>query len=123
MTFCALPSRPAAGLADSRIQAASRRLADALEGSNEYQAYLCAAQAVAQDPEVSRLVAAIRERRGGYSQDGAGDLQSRLEALPVMAVYNRSLRELSRLLESVDQVVSSAAGVGFAEYARPSGHG
>ena len=84
MTFCALPSRPATGLADSRIKAASQRLADALESSNEYQAYLCAAQAVAQDPQVSRLVATIRERRGGYSQDGAGDLQSQLETLPVM---------------------------------------
>ncbi len=123
MTFCALPSRPAAGLADSRIKAASHRLADALEGSNEYQAYLCAAQAVAQDPQVSRLVATIRERRGGYSQDGTGDLQSQLESLPVMLAYNQSLRALRELLASVDRAVSAAAGVGFSEYARPSGHG
>jgi len=111
MTFCALPSRPAAGLADSRIKAASHRLADALECSNEYQAYLVAAQAVAQDPQVSRLVATIRERRGGYSQDGTGDLQSQLESLPVMQAYQQSLQALRRLLAMVERDFGALARI------------
>ncbi len=123
MDVCALPMRVKDSRVDDHTAAAARRLAEGLQASAEYQAYLQAARAVNQDSQVDRLVREIRACRASYGCEQKGVLQSELESLPVMAAYERASQDLRALVLEIDQAVSAAAGLEFIGNVRPDRHG
>ncbi len=121
---CALPIRYKAGAADDpHMLEAVRSLAEALEGSGEYQEFTRLAKAVNEDEQVNELLYEIRERHTLYRHAENGDLIAQLEALPVMRAYRAAEYSLRRLCVEIDQLVSQQAGLGFTEHIHPQGHG
>lgn len=120
-------SKPAPGTVQSspEMMRAAENLACLLTDLPEFQNYLCAARAVHADPAVSKIVAAMNGY-GVYEDVEPGayqDLNQRLEALPAMRAYRQAEQNVRDIFAAVEQVISEAAGVSFAEYARPSACG
>ena len=108
---------------DPGLQSASRSLADAIEGSAEFQQFARLAEAVNIDYDVYALVQEIRSRRTGYGTAESGDLAAQLEALPVMVEYRAAERALRKLFVAVNNAIGRSAGMGFCELVRPQGDG
>jgi cell fate (sporulation/competence/biofilm development) regulator YlbF (YheA/YmcA/DUF963 family) len=98
-------------------------LAEALETSHEYREFTRLSEAVNTDPDVYALIEQMRQERASYSLSQGGDLETRLEALPVMAAYRRAENGLRSLIQAVDEAIGSGAGMEFCRYIRPQGHG
>lgn len=113
-------------LAVSPAERAAGDLADLLAAAPAYREFLRLAREVSADPEVTRLVGRIRDLHADYNQlaqESRAGLQAELEALPVMRDYRRAEEAANALFRAVEQVISSAAGIHFAEHARPAGCG
>ncbi len=98
------------------IQQATLNLAEALIVSEEFQTFLQTAQAVHGNPDVHRLLVAIRQGRTRYDQGEAPSLQSQVEALPVMRAYRRAEQSVRFFFSAVVQEISRSAGVDFLEH-------
>lgn len=123
-TTCSLPPRYHTGIsADPRLQTAAARLAEALEVSAEYREFTRLSEAVNADPDVYALIEQMRQARASYSLSHGGELEARLEALPVMAAYRRAETALRDLLRAVDEAIGAGAGMEFCRHVRPQGHG
>jgi cell fate (sporulation/competence/biofilm development) regulator YlbF (YheA/YmcA/DUF963 family) len=121
---CALPIRYKAGAAqDPLLVDAAQALADALEGSQEYQDFVRLAQAINEDAQVSDLLMQIRSRHSSYHQAGNGDLVAQLEELEVMCAYRAAEVALRHLCFEIDRLTGEQAGLAFAAHIRPQGHG
>lgn len=77
------------------------------------------------DPEVQRLLRAIYEAQGaGFSARKSGptlaQLQTELEALPVVVSLRQAERGMREILTAVDDIISQVAGVPFAANAKRS---
>jgi cell fate (sporulation/competence/biofilm development) regulator YlbF (YheA/YmcA/DUF963 family) len=121
---CALPIRYKAGAAqDPLLVDAAQALADALEGSQEYQDFVRLASAINEDAQVSDLLSQIRARHANYQQAGNGDLVARLEGVEVMRAYRAAELSLRRLCFEIDQLTGEQAGLAFSTHIRPQGHG
>jgi cell fate (sporulation/competence/biofilm development) regulator YlbF (YheA/YmcA/DUF963 family) len=121
---CALPPRYHTGISsDPQVLDASRTLANALENSFEFQEFARLAEAVNTDDDVYALLEEIRARHTSYSHSAGGELEARLEALPVMTAYRAAELGLRQLFAAVDEAIGQAAGVAFCEHVRPQGHG
>lgn len=77
------------------------------------------------DPEVQRLLRAIYEAQGaGFSARKSGptlaQLQTELEALPVIVSLRQAEQGMREILTAVDDTISRAAGVPFAANAKRS---
>jgi cell fate (sporulation/competence/biofilm development) regulator YlbF (YheA/YmcA/DUF963 family) len=121
--FCALPLRPRDSLVDDQAAGVARQLAEELRASPQCQAFFQAAHAVSTDPQVSRLVTAIRARHDSYGAAETGALQAELEDLPVMQAYAQATQQLHDLAAQVDQAIGQAAGLPFVANVRPDRHG
>ncbi len=123
-TVCSFPPRYITEISqDPRMQAVSRALAEALEGSLEFQQFARLSEAVNIDADVYALVQEIRARRTSYGLAESGGLAARLEALPVMVEYRAAERALRKLFIAVNDLIGQAAGLGFCEHVRPQGDG
>ncbi len=122
METTVLPLRAFDSPVDDRTALAVRRLAEGLIRSPEYQAYLRASQAISRDAEVARLIRQIRNCRVSFGCTDTAALQTELQALPVMAAYNRAVQALRALCAEVDRAIAAAAGVEFSANVRPGGH-
>jgi cell fate (sporulation/competence/biofilm development) regulator YlbF (YheA/YmcA/DUF963 family) len=121
---CALPIRYSAGAAaDPGLVAAVHDLADAIEGSDEFQAFARLAQEVNEDAQVADLLEQIRLRHSQYSHAKNGELVAALEGLPVMLAYRQAELDLRALCAEVDRMISAEAGMTYSLTVRPQGHG
>lgn len=121
---CALPIRYKAGAAqDPLLVNAAQALADALEGSLEYQDFVRLAQAINEDAQVSDLLMQIRSRHSNFHQAENGDLVAQLEGVEVMRAYRAAELGLRHLCFEIDQLAGEGAGLAFAAHIRPQGHG
>jgi cell fate (sporulation/competence/biofilm development) regulator YlbF (YheA/YmcA/DUF963 family) len=121
---CAMPVRYSAGAAsDQRLVQSLESLADAIEGSDEFQAFVCLAQQVNEDEAVADTLEQIRLRHANYSQSQNGELVVALENLPVMRAYRQAETDLRALCAEVDHLVSAEAGMTYSLTVRPQGHG
>ena len=121
---CALPIRYKAGAAqDQSLVDAAQALADALDGSLEYQDFVRLAQAINEDQQVSGLLDQVRSQHASYHQAGNADLVGQLEGLDVMRAYRTAELALRRLCFEIDRLVGEEAGLAFAAHIRPQGHG
>jgi cell fate (sporulation/competence/biofilm development) regulator YlbF (YheA/YmcA/DUF963 family) len=102
------------------------QLASLLLLTPEYQEFVRLTRSLNLDPEVMRISKEIRNRQMVYA-DGMGKtivaLQAELECLPVVLAYRTAESAVKDLFRSVDQVISSAAGVEFAANAQPKACG
>lgn len=121
---CALPVRYSAGAAaDPRLVAAVQNLADAIEASDEFQAFVCLARDVNEDPQVADMLEQIRLRHSIYSQAKSGELVAALETLPVMVAYRQAEQSLREMCTELDRMISAEAGMVYSLTVRPQGHG
>ncbi len=121
---CALPIRYTAGAAaDPRLVAAVDELADAVEGSDEFQAFVRLAKAVNEDEAVADMLDQIRQHHSIYSRAQNGELVAALEKLPVMLAYRHAEQALRDMCAEIDQMISAEAGLVYSLTVRPQGHG
>jgi cell fate (sporulation/competence/biofilm development) regulator YmcA (YheA/YmcA/DUF963 family) len=111
---------------EPEIDQLATQLAVLLAQTPEYQEYIRLASLINLDPDVRRVSKEIRNREmlATYAEDiKIDDLQVELESLPAVQVYRKTQAAVKDLFNSVDQVVSTAAGVEFAPNALPSSCG
>ena len=94
----------------------SEQLANLLAQTPEYQEFVLQTQSIDLDPEVKRVSKEIRNRQMVYAE-GMGKtivtLQAELESLPAVRAYRTAESAVKDLFHSVDQVISTAAGITF----------
>lgn len=108
------------------INQSADALALLLSQAPEYQEFIRLAQLINLDPDVKRISMEIRNRQMFYveAEDKSVDaLQAELETLPAVQAYRKVEAVVKDLFHSVDQVISTAAGVEFAPNALHSGCG
>lgn len=101
------------------VQESSDALACLLTDLPEFQNYLRLDRAVRLDETVSSLRAQLSDARLSLQEQEA--LEKRLEALPLLQEYRRSQQAVRDAFAAVETVISQAAGLSFAENARPAG--
>ncbi len=119
--------KPATGTvqASPTMTRAAESLAYLLTDLPEFQNYLRASRTVHADVEVNKILAAMNGY-GEYEDVEPGayqDLNRRLEALPAMQAYRQAEQNARDIFAVVEQAISEAVGVSFAEHARPSACG
>lgn len=110
----------------SEIDQSADQLALLLVQAPEYQEFIRLAQLINLDPDVRRISMEIRNRQMFYAgADGKSieALQVELENLPAVQAYRKAEAAVKDLFQSVDQVISAAAGVEFAPNALHNGCG
>lgn len=102
-------------------------LTAAIKAQPAYRTLRAAHEALQADEEAQKLLEDLqaRQRRLQVVADdaSAADFQERLEHfynLPVVAAYHEAEDALVELLKEIDDVISTAAGIDFAEHARRS---
>jgi cell fate (sporulation/competence/biofilm development) regulator YlbF (YheA/YmcA/DUF963 family) len=111
--------------ATPRVVEAAEVLACLLTETEELQDFVRSARIVQLDREVNEILGLIN---GYYDEDIAQstsllELEERLESLPVMKEYHQAEQSVRGIFTAVDQIISSAAGLAFAENAQPSACG
>ena len=116
---------PGAYRVTPEVTQAAETLACLLTDVPEFQEYLRLARVVRLDGEVNRIL----QRINGYGFDGVPDdgnadkLATELESLPVMRAFRQAEQTTQEIFSAVEATISGAAGVSFAEHARPSACG
>ncbi|MBE7470885.1 MAG: YlbF family regulator [Anaerolineales bacterium] len=116
--------KTATNLAES-ITDTTHALVEALDEMPICRAFIQAMDLANHDPEVQRLLRAIYEAQGaGFSARKSGptlaQLQTELEALPVVVSLRQAERGMREILTAVDDIISQVAGVPFAANAKRS---
>lgn len=124
---CAIGEKPAAVMdAPEELSQAAEALGVLLADAPEFQALARWSRAVRLDAQVSRLVSVLQER-AYYSNEANPDqtaaLEEELEALPVVREFRAAETRARGLFSAVDAAITQAAGLPFAQLAKPSGHG
>lgn len=99
------------------LYAAADALAYQVMDTPVFQDYLRKDHAVRTDEQVRALREQIRI--ANWSEQDA--LEARLDSLDVMQAFETSLEASRSLFATVERVISAAAGLPFAENARPAG--
>lgn len=127
MDCCSSPSTAQiAPEASQPIDQSANRLAALLTQTPEYQEFIRLARLIRLDPDVKRLSIEIRDRQMYYAKPEGKSveaLEAELEELPAVQAYRKAESAIKTLLQSVDQLISSGAGVAFAANAIKSGCG
>lgn len=124
--------KPITASTESKIEPkhAARELGELLLHTPEYQAFLAALNAVNNDPTVREISTKMRSHQNAlrWSPMNSGEhqialtrLELELEELLIVQDYRRAEEAVCRLFAEVDTIISEAAGVPFAAYARRSG--
>lgn len=103
------------------IEKAVDRLADLLSETIEVRELIRLAQEIKADYDVHRIALGIKDIKAAEGDNKKGVLDELLrqrEALPVVMKYRRTEQAVRELFCAADQIISSAAGVDFAEHAR-----
>lgn len=112
-------SRPAVN-AGRASELAADHLGSLLFDTPEFQTYLVRLRAARHDTAALTLQAQIREMQYAYDPDqpALDDLLAQYEALPAVRALREAEQAVRRLFAAVDGLVSAAAQVPFALYAR-----
>ena len=126
MDCCSSPNLETTLAYAPEIDQSAGQLASLLSQTPEYQEFVRLTQALNLDPQVIRLSKEIRNRQMVYAE-GMGKtivaLQDELESLPAVQAYRTAEDALKDLFRSVDQVISTAAGIAFGANAQPKACG
>ncbi len=118
-----------------RVVRAAEALAQLLASTAEFQTFVEAARAVRVDPQVEMLSNRLNGLEMDYdpgwdaAEDAAAqeaayeDLENQIENLPVVRNYRRAETSARAVFSMVDDCISEAAGVVFAENAKPAACG
>lgn len=118
-----------------RVVRAAEALAQLLASTAEFQTFVEAARAVRVDPQVEMLSNRLNGLEMDYdpgwdaAEDAAAqeaayeDLENQIENLPVVRNYRRAESSARAVFSMVDKCISEAAGVVFAENAKPAACG
>ncbi len=108
-----------------QIQAAAERLACLLTDTAEFQNFVRLARGIRIDQEVSEILFEMDAlgEDDHYQKGATRTLQTRLEALPIMRSYRQAEEAARVTFTAVDDIISDAAGLAFAEFAQSSGCG
>jgi cell fate (sporulation/competence/biofilm development) regulator YmcA (YheA/YmcA/DUF963 family) len=96
----------------------------------EFEIFLRALKAANQDPTVQKLGQQMRthqnsqqwyKERNDLQASEMARLELEMEELPTVKKYRQAETEVKRLFRQVDEIVSQAAGVKFAENAKRGG--
>lgn len=103
----------------------TQALVEALDEMPICRDFIQAMGLASHDPEVQRLLRAIYEaQEARFSARKSGptlaQLQTELEALPLVVSLRQAERGMRELLTAVDDIISQAAGVPFAANAKRS---
>jgi cell fate (sporulation/competence/biofilm development) regulator YlbF (YheA/YmcA/DUF963 family) len=96
---------------------AARRLARLLKDTPEFQDFVRLSEALNNDPQAAALMRQMRMSQTYYAlpeDNSLEHLQSRLEALPIYQEYRAAEQRARELFQTVDRIVSQAAGISFA---------
>ncbi len=109
---------------ESPIVTAAEKLACQLIDVPEFQAFVRLEREVRLDPDASEILAHMN----GYGDPCGENLSAegwgeRLEDLPVMKSFRGAEAQVRDLLRAVEQIIGEAAGVPFAENAKPQACG
>ncbi len=127
-------SRTAVQMPERVVQAAEA-LARLLVSTTEFQTFVGSARAVRIDPQVEMLTNRMNGLEMDYDsnweaeEDTAAqeaayeDLENQLESLPVVRNYRQAETRARAIFVMVDECISEAAGVAFAENAKPAACG
>ncbi len=116
-------------LHEAEVSQAVRSLSMVLRATPELRAFLKAAQAIEADTTVQGLLRQIRTHQFAlqWSQDNPADhstalkkLRADLEAQPSVQAYYQAEQAAHELLQAVDALISTTAGVDFAANAKRS---
>ena len=125
---CGTADKPAQ-IASTEVTQAAQALACLLADTPEFQGLARWSRAVRLDPQVTALVEALRDQayiydpNAGTAVDETLSLEEQIEAHPVVREF-RGAEALARgLFCAVDEAISQTAGLSFAQYAKPTGHG
>ena len=125
---CGIGEKPTL-TASTEVTQAARALACLLADTPEFQGLARCSRAVRLDPQVTALVNALREQAYLYDPSAAqahleaASLEDQIEAAPVVRAFRSAEAQARGLFGAVDEAISQAAGLPFAQYAKPSGHG
>jgi len=103
------------------LEKAADYLADLLAQTLEVQELIRLAQDLKADPDVYRISLGIKDIKaaeGDNKQAILDDLLRQRESLPVVKEYRQAEMAARELFRSIDQIISQAAGLNFAENAR-----
>jgi cell fate (sporulation/competence/biofilm development) regulator YlbF (YheA/YmcA/DUF963 family) len=109
---------------------AAHTLGELLYQTPQYQVFLEALKAVNSDPTVQKLAAEMYTHQNalqwGHDHNGGhaaalAQLESEIEALPIVKDYRQAEKEIRSLFRAVDEIISQEAGVDFAIHAQRSG--
>lgn len=129
MEYCSTGPFAAPAAESGRVEDAAEQLACLLAGTQALQDFARLSRVVHLDEEVRAILAEIDGCGWQFTAFGENPAQEqeppeeRLEALPVVREYRQAERAVRALLRGVDVVVSTSAGIPFAEYARSSAFG
>ncbi len=110
----------------AEVVEAAESLACLLTDRAEFQNFLRLARAVRLDQDVAEILSQMNEYPApGGDGSAAPDeaLEDRLEALPVVRGYRAAEQSARATFTAVEQAISAAAGVAFAENAKASACG
>lgn len=111
---------------DQSIANAAEKLACLLVQTTEFQTFMRSAQVVRMDRDVNGLVNRINGYPAFESDEApvtAEVLQEQLEGMPVVQSYRRSESTIRAIFGSVDETISTLAGIPFAANAKSAGCG
>ena len=107
--------------------AAVLNLAKLLEASPEYQHFMRLTNQIYSDSLASPLLHKLRVMQSAYfrpdDDQSVNQTLAELQALPVMQEYHAAEEQVKILFAGVDEIISQAAGLPFAENAIASGFG
>jgi cell fate (sporulation/competence/biofilm development) regulator YlbF (YheA/YmcA/DUF963 family) len=114
-------------MAPGELTGPAEALGALLADTEAFQALARWSRAVRLDPQVSELVSVLKERQYRYDErwdpEQTAALEAQIEALPVVCAFRDAEAQARALFAAIDEAISAAAGVPFAQLAKPSGHG
>ena len=112
---------------DNTTFQAVENLVRLLEASPEYQHYKQLTHKIYSDSGTSSLLRQLQMLQSAYfrpdDDQAANQIQAKLRALPIMQEYYAAEEQVKILFGAVDDIISQAAGLPFAENAVVSGFG
>jgi len=115
------PILPSDARKPPEIERAVDRLADLLAETSEVRELIRAALALKNDPDLIRISLGIKDLKAAEGDNKQPMLEVLLherEALPVVLQFRQAEAVVRELFTNVDEVISAAAGLKFAENAR-----
>lgn len=115
--------------ATSQVIEAAEKLACLLIENADFQNFMRLSRAVRVDRQVNELMSLLNGFGGEGVDQGSGlqsdtaSLEDQLESLPVVVEYRQAERGTKAVFSAVENAITAAAGLPFAENAQPSACG